>query len=163
MEREFEDALQKFLDDYLALCEKLHTNQQEKMLLDENSPYNVLKQALTELQAIKEAKPSEAMECLATMYKLCTPQRTYHKLDVCNNTIKQALLKAQELEKENTEYKEVLTLIKNKMVDLDVIASSDGYIMYNAKMGDKHPNTPFKDFALTEDEFNKVKRYSGNE
>ena len=53
MEKQFEEALQKFLDDYLALCEKLHTNQQEKMLLDENSPYNVLKQAVTELEQIK--------------------------------------------------------------------------------------------------------------
>ena len=49
MEKVFE-ALQKFLDDYLALCEKLHTNQQEKMLLDKNSPYNVLKQALLSTQ-----------------------------------------------------------------------------------------------------------------
>ena len=39
-------ALDEFLKEYLYLCEKLHTNMQEKMLLDGNSPYNILKQAL---------------------------------------------------------------------------------------------------------------------
>lgn len=56
MDKELEEALQKFLDEYLALCEKLHTNQQEKMLLDKNSPYNVLKQALTERESKKYLK-----------------------------------------------------------------------------------------------------------
>lgn len=40
-----QEALENFLKEYLFLCEKLHTNQQEKMLLDENSPYNILKKA----------------------------------------------------------------------------------------------------------------------
>ena len=31
--------------EYLFLCEKLNTNMQEKMLLDSNSPYNILKNA----------------------------------------------------------------------------------------------------------------------
>ena len=114
----------------------------------------------TNIYIDEAVKPSEAMECLE---KLPYMSQGYGNWREYYNTIKQALLKAQELEKENTEYKEVLTLIKNKMVDLDVIAASDGYIMYNAKMGDRHPDTPFKDFALTEDEFNKVKRYFGNE
>lgn len=40
-----QEALDNFLKEYLSLCEKLHTNQQEKMLLDSNSPYNILKNA----------------------------------------------------------------------------------------------------------------------
>ena len=64
MSKELE-ALEKFLDDYLTLCEKLHTNQQEKMLLDKNSPYNVLK---TYLEFINNAEPSQALECLECLY-----------------------------------------------------------------------------------------------
>ena len=58
MSKELE-ALEKFLDDYLTLCEKLHTNRQEKMLLDKNSPYNVLKQGL-----LKSKKELEALEII---------------------------------------------------------------------------------------------------
>lgn len=39
-----QEALNNFLKEYLFLCEKLNTNMQEKMLLDSNSPYNILKQ-----------------------------------------------------------------------------------------------------------------------
>ena len=64
--------------------------------------YKTIKQALTELKAIKEAKPSEALECLEkaknrtgfplneTFYPITEREAT---------TIKQALLKAQEFEK----------------------------------------------------------------
>ena len=40
-----QEALNNFLKEYLFLCEKLNTNMQEKMLLDSNSPYNILKNA----------------------------------------------------------------------------------------------------------------------
>lgn len=40
-----QEALDNFLKEYLFLCEKLNTNMQEKMLLDSNSPYNILKQS----------------------------------------------------------------------------------------------------------------------
>lgn len=40
-----QEALDNFLKEYLFLCEKLNTNMQEKMLLDSNSPYNILKNA----------------------------------------------------------------------------------------------------------------------
>ena len=64
MRKELE-ALEKFLDDYLTLCEKLHTNRQEKMLLDKNSPYNVLK---TYLEFINNADSSEALKSLDYLY-----------------------------------------------------------------------------------------------
>ena len=72
--------------------------------------YATVEQSLTELQQIKSAEPTKALECLEEMYRLCTPQRTYYKLDKCYTTIKQALLKAQENDK-------VLDVIISKNVD----------------------------------------------
>ena len=58
------------------------------------------KQALTELKAIKEAKSSEAMESLERIDKEYATIE-HEDFKICFNTIKQALLKAQEQEKEN--------------------------------------------------------------
>lgn len=100
--------------------------------IEVESYYDILYQALTELKAIKEAKPSEALKSLEEMYTLCTPQRTYYKLDKCNNVIKQSLLKAQEQEKENSELKELLRVIKDYVIPLvsiddDRITDNEGY------------------------------------
>ena len=91
MSKELE-ALEKFLDDYLTLCEKLHTNRQEKMLLDSNSPYNVLK---TYLEFINNSEPSDALECLECLY--CEPE-DYRGSDRAKDykTIKNYILKMQE-------------------------------------------------------------------
>ena len=85
-------ALDDFIKDYLFLCEKLYTNKQEKMLLDGNSPYNVLK---TYLESIDNAEPSEALECLEKVYSRLPQWDLSRNIDQCN-TIKQALLKIQE-------------------------------------------------------------------
>lgn len=58
MSKELE-ALDKLIKEYLHLCGKLSTNQQEKMLLDSNSPYNILKQYL---EQIDNTKPNEVLE-----------------------------------------------------------------------------------------------------
>ena len=63
-----------------------------------NKEIAILKSALLELKAIKEAKPSEAMECLEELRS-----NLGVIYDDTLNTIEQALLKAQELEKENAE------------------------------------------------------------
>ena len=91
MSKELE-ALEKFLDDYLTLCEKLHTNRQEKMLLDSNSPYNVLK---TYLEFINNSEPSDALECLECLY--CEPE-DYRSNDRAKDyeAIKSYILKTQE-------------------------------------------------------------------
>ena len=142
MEKEFE-ALQKFLDDYLALCEKLHTNQQEKMLLDENSPYNVLKQVLTELKAIKEAKPSEALRCLEELRS-----NLGVIYDDTLNAIEQALLKAQEQDK-------ALEIIKEKDVDTFYLRQC-----FKVKDGLEKYNNCFKvGYKLKEEEFDLLKRW----
>ena len=56
------------------------------------------KQALTELKAIKETKSSEAMESLERIDKEYATIE-HEDFKICFNTIKQALLKAQEQEK----------------------------------------------------------------
>lgn len=60
MSKELE-AVNKWLKEYLTLCEKLNTNQQERMLLNNDSPYNILK---TYFESIDNSNPSEALECL---------------------------------------------------------------------------------------------------
>lgn len=91
-------ALDDFIKDYLFLCEKLCTNKQEKMLLDSNSPYNVLK---TYLESIDNANPSEALECLRNMCndKAISDYILYNCLDEDIFNIKQSLFKQLEQEK----------------------------------------------------------------
>ena len=114
MSKELE-ALEKFLDDYLTLCEKLHTNRQEKMLLDKNSPYNVLK---TYLEFINNAESSEALKTLNTLDKIISPllepvlaeyeDDLSDKITANYFALKQSLLKAREQEKENELLKEII-------------------------------------------------------
>ena len=109
------EALEKFLDDYLTLCEKLHTNQQEKMLLDKNSPYNVLK---TYLEFINNAESSEALKSLEILDKIISPllepvlaeyeDDLSDKITANYFALKQDLLKAREQEKENELLKEII-------------------------------------------------------
>ena len=61
MSKEYIEALQKFLDEYLTLFQKLHTNQQEKMLLNPNSPYNILKNSLQRLKKYDDALSGERL------------------------------------------------------------------------------------------------------
>lgn len=114
MSKELE-ALEKFLDDYLTLCEKLHTNRQEKMLLNKNSPYNVLK---TYLEFINNAESSEALKSLEILDKIISPllepvlaeyeDDLSDKITANYFALKQDLLKAREQEKENELLKEII-------------------------------------------------------
>ena len=114
MSRE-QEALDNFLKEYLSLCEKLNTNMQEKMLLDSNSPYNVLK---TYLKSIDNANPSEALKILEVLDKtispLLEPVLAEYEDDLSDKitanyfALKQSLLKAREQEKENELLKEII-------------------------------------------------------
>ena len=72
--------------------------------LSDKKEFKTVKQALTELQQIKSAEPSKALECLE---RIVMPDELYlkecKKIGISNhydyNTIKQALLKSQEQEK----------------------------------------------------------------
>ncbi len=67
--------------------------------------------------------------------------------------LKQSLLKSQEIEQENVEYKKVLSIIKEKNVDFDTLTDSETLDDYNSKM-----NWSYR--RLTEEEFNTLKEWS---
>ena len=74
-----------------------------------NKEFAILYNAIAELKAIKEAKPSEALNCLRKLRQECVSTyfdennkqmwTTDKNKDYRCNTIEQALLKFQELEK----------------------------------------------------------------
>ena len=138
MKKEFEDLLIEF-DEMVFEPTTLCENPQAQV---ENFR-NRLKQALNELKAIKEAKPSEAMECLEELRS-----NLGVIYDDTLNTIEQALLKAQELEKE-------LEIIWKKQVDImwfcQCVEANKTFEDYNSAMGREIE-------YLTEEEFNTLKR-----
>jgi len=147
MEKEFE-ALEFIKEKFAYLeynCENFNVPRKE---------LNTLHNALTELKSIKEAEPSEAMECLETeSSKHCFWLKNY-------NTIKQALLKAQEMEKENAELKEVLEIIKDKNVDIWLVNSCFIVEQYNFSIIKISNSNVFTLFTLTQEEFDLLKRWN---
>jgi hypothetical protein len=81
---------------------KCHPNSNPSPIVDE--ALEIVEQAITELKTIKEANPSEAMECSLKLYKMVDSAGngkgfSLNKAWEYHKTIKQALLKAQEQEK----------------------------------------------------------------
>lgn len=118
-------------------------------LEDLSNDTNLIRQALTELDQIKNATPSEALECLEEMYEIsCDGRKPEYTLYEC---IEQFILKAQEQEK-------VLEIIFEKNVDiLELRIFIENYVdkialnLYNSKVR--------KDWQLTKEEFNTLKEY----
>lgn len=114
-----------------------------------------IKQTLLELKAIKEANPSEALGCLE---RVNVHLETEFDRGIWNkqcNTIKQALIKAQEQEKKL----KALEIIKNKKVNMYHIWVFDNYQQYKE-------HYPFSEYHAIEDmltfeEFNLVKEVFG--
>ena len=79
----------------LAMPDELHISECEKLGIGLTEDFDLVEQALLELTSIKGAKPSEALECLERIDKeyLTIESKDF---DNCFNTIKEALLKAQE-------------------------------------------------------------------
>ena len=105
MSKEFE-ALER-----LAMPDELHIKECKRLGIGLTEDYELIKQRL---EAIDNANPSEALECLGVLetYFYNKWKLTYFLEDKPKelntiDTIKQALLKAQELEKENAEYKQL--------------------------------------------------------
>ena len=140
-----QEALDNFLKEYLSLCEKLNTNMQEKMLLDSNSPYNVLK---TYLKSIDNANPSEALQGLESYINniIFAKDLINQKQQLLTNitTIKQALLKSEKEHK-------VLEIIKEKEVNMQVFNQCEDVETYNKVY------TKQKDRQLTQEEFSLLK------
>lgn len=81
----------------------LNPSENEQILKDRDKVLN----ALTELKQIKEAKPSEAMECLERVNPHLETDLDRGVWNKQHNVIKQALLKAQELGKELADVEKV--------------------------------------------------------
>ena len=113
-----------------------------------------IKNMIQRLEAIDNAKPSEALECLEEIAKAPTfmggnPKYLYHTKSEIPfiediNTIKQALLKAKEQEK-------VLKIIKEKKVNIDLLNDCKDRYEYNIHF-------PYREiYQLTEEEFDLLK------
>jgi hypothetical protein len=139
---------------------------------DRLEPYiTILKQALQRLEAIDNAKPSEAL-----IYTNVLIEENDHDIENQNitgfdiftqakwvkylndkssllNTIKNTLLKAQEQEK-------VLEIIFEKDVDMIELGCAEYYYQYNKEVYEKYHDD---DMLLTQEEFDTLKRYFENE
>lgn len=98
---------------------------------------NIVENGLRRLESIENTTPSEALECLEQWYGFLIAdndtlfsngnvnyiehQNRMGKIYDEYNTIKQALLKAQELEKENDELLQAVALFKQKLEDTNDI------------------------------------------
>ena len=118
-----------------------------KYNVDLNSKLD-LKEALRRLEAIDNSKPSEALKCLEYLDETCgcfALDNEYKAVD----TIKQALLKAQEQEK-------VLKTIFEKRIDMWHLVGllDQDYEMYIAFCKSEKYK---EDYILTEEEFDLLK------
>ena len=95
MNKEYLDSLER-----LAMPDELHIKECKKLGIGLTEDYDVVEQALKRLEAIDNANPSEALECLEKVYSRLPQWDLSRNVDQCN-IIKQALLKAQELVNEN--------------------------------------------------------------
>lgn len=139
--------------------------------------FEIIKQALLELKAIKEANPSEALECLENIRKDIYDYYNEYLDDI--SIIKQALLKAQEQEKEIEILKEyrkdylsrlenlekcslnqekVLKVIFEKKVNIGVLESVRTYREYNNRILDLNPTLATSLYFLIEEEFDLLKK-----
>lgn len=156
-----------------------------------NGNYTTLKEALQRLEAIDNANPSEALECLEEMYEVsCDSRKPEYNL---YETIKQALLKAQEQDfnyknivipffdelvkllgindtdemlDKIKEQEKVLEIIKEKRVDEQLIRIADNVEWYNKNYIYRHEieylnRDDVLAYQLTAEEFDTLKRWLG--
>lgn len=121
MEKEFEAIRDDKLRIGLLGLKRLFKANAKKMTKDEIMAFDFtfmnITNALIELQTIKEAKPSEALKTLGILEQIISPllepllaeyeDDLSDKITANYFALKQTLLKAQELEKENAEYKQL--------------------------------------------------------
>ena len=154
--------------DYLEAFEKLGHyalyESYDDLQVNETEEFNIVKQALLELKAIKESNPSEALNKLLDranhdeyLSRIGTEKavKFLNENQMFVTVIKQAVLKAQE--QENVEYKKVLEIVfKKKIVDIKWLKASRDYKEYNAKMLDLYD----LDSVLIEEEFELLRKWS---
>ena len=123
-----------------------------------------LRQAILELKVIKESNPSEALEELKELHELAYGnEKTSWKIDDIrmSSHIKQALLKAQETEKENVELKRAIEIIMKKFVEISLLKASSCLEDYNNEMINVYGDNFAKRRILTQEEFECLKKYKG--
>jgi len=148
---------------------KCHPNSNPSPIVDE--ALEIVEQALQRLEAIENASPSEALKCVDILKEDgCIITLTQGK---ALETIRQALLKAQEQENENaklkgqvkyltevgTEFQKVLEIMFEKNVDIIMIRMSETLDKYNRMIYKDNFNRK----ELTQEEFYLLKRYLENE
>ena len=152
--------MSKYIDD---LYELVFSGQASPLVIsfDTSKFFQVIdeiREALQRLEAIDNVKPSEALKCLKYLDEECgcfALDKEYKAV----NTIKQALIKAQDQEKENDEYKKMLKILFKKQVDINEIK----ILIANLKHCDdvercKRYNASRKvGYKLKQDEFNSIK------
>ena len=148
MEKELE-ALDRLVQNVFNSCDS------DEVLKD----YETIKQALTELKSIKEAKPSEALKQVTYLSAILPDwQRVNNGVDSLS-VIKQALLKAQKQEKELEKYKKVWEIVKEKpqaelsLIQLRKIKTYEEYLSYT----DLWDLDEYGDLVYTEEEFKLIK------
>ena len=106
--------------------------------------YETIKQGLQHLEAIENANPSEALECLENWYNTQSPKTKMYEYELHYRIIKQALIKAQEQEK----------ILKEKKVEL--------MSLYLSSSAEEYNNQFVRDEnKLTQNEFELLKRWLG--
>lgn len=119
-----------------------------------NKEFGTINQALLELQFIKESKPSEALEKLDKINNYLNDVYDYKEIEAERrkdiDTIKQALIKAQEQEK-------VLKIIFEKNVNIGLVKVLGSVGQYNQTY--VYDNMRNVKWCLTEEEFDLLKRY----
>lgn len=159
----------------LAMPDELHIKECRKLGIGLTEDYDVVEQAVLELQAITEANPSEALECVDNLENSLSLANELLRvtdtsaMDKYIATIKQYILKSQEQEKENellkgqmkyltevvTKFQKILKIIKGKNVDLGMVDFFNNVEDYNEWLT-LQPNESRK--PLSEYEFELIKQ-----
>lgn len=115
---------------------------------------NIIEKELERLEAIDNANPSQALEELERIghWELANSCMEYVDESEAFNTIKQALLKAQEQEK-------ALEIVFEKEVDISLLKRSENWLDYYTRF--KHRTG--KNTELTQEEYDLLKGVLGNE
>ena len=131
----------------LAMPDELHIKECEKLGISLTEDFDLVEQALLELKSIKDANPSEALKCLEKLKGMEISSMPFsdeygtQEVDLNDirkvgsqlntdfreytTTIKQALLKAQEQEKENEILKEIIKSLFDKGCPLHQYTDKD--------------------------------------
>ena len=114
---------------------------------------DILQNALNELKAIKEAKPSEAFKELNEIIEYITEdKKVKYKSTILFDCeiIKQSLLKAQKLEK-------AWEIVRKKRVDFYILSIRNTVEDYNGLYYDIHNSYDVVSYLLTQEEFDLLK------